>query len=206
MCLPVTKVYVNSFANRGHLNTCHQAPPTSFPVHTHLDMLSNCNLGTMAQFKQSWSFYSVKCCSDTVGLRCPQLDLAMVSLFTSRWFQRQFCNSFFSLKKTESKRLQLQKWKFCAGEIQPSTITMPVPWFTQSTSKEVSLGITIWTLCWTSIPCLVESTASKPAAQICVRQLLSLHEHLHHVDKQCRHIALRRAALTAVKVAVSTGT
>ena len=38
-----------------------------------------------------------------------------------------------------------------------------------------------------------------------MKQLISLHEHLHHADRQCRHIALRRALLTAIKMAVGTG-
>ena len=52
---------------------------------------------------------------------------------------------------------------------------------------------------------LVETTASKPSAQSCVQHLLSLHEHLHHVDKQCRHVPLRKAVLNTVKAAVNTG-
>ena len=52
---------------------------------------------------------------------------------------------------------------------------------------------------------VAETTASKPAAQSCVQHLLSLHEHLHHVDKQCRHVPLRKAILNTVKVAVNTG-
>ena len=56
---------------------------------------------------------------------------------------------------------------------------------------------------------LVQSTpeciASKPAAQSCVRQLVSLHDFLHHVDRQGRHIPLRKAVVNAIKVAISTG-
>lgn len=50
-----------------------------------------------------------------------------------------------------------------------------------------------------------ESLTSKPSAQNCTCQLLSLHQHLHQTDKQCRHLPLRRAILACLKMAIGSG-
>ena len=53
---------------------------------------------------------------------------------------------------------------------------------------------------------LAESLCSRPSAQNCVAQLVSLHQHCHLTDKQARHLKLRRAILTGLKAATSSGT
>ena len=58
-------------------------------------------------------------------------------------------------------------------------------------------------LCSVSSPpelmCCRRSTGS------CVQQLLSLHERLHRVDTNVRHVPVRRSILTVLSTAVATG-
>ena len=51
----------------------------------------------------------------------------------------------------------------------------------------------------------IGSNTSRSPAQSCVKQLLSLHDYLHHADWGCRHVKLRKAILNAIKLAVSNG-
>ena len=52
---------------------------------------------------------------------------------------------------------------------------------------------------FSELMCCRRSTGS------CVQQLLSLHERLHLVDTNVRHVPVRRSILTALSTAVATG-
>ena len=53
--------------------------------------------------------------------------------------------------------------------------------------------------------CYTELLSNKPCIQSCTEQLVALHLHFHHTDKQSRHLSLRKALLSSLKTALSSG-